>query len=402
MATVQEQAAAAARGADGRTGGRGVVRRVDVRMVDCARKAELTHFVRLERELMRGEPLFVPATDAEIEKFLAGRSALCGGIEQALFVASRQGRDVARCAAFVNRHWQEHHGEPAGFIGLFAAAAGAEAEVVEMLDRAEEWLGRRGVRRVIAPYNGHAAVGLFGMQTGAFSESLNFPYAWTPPRYVDYLDAADYRPSYPWWTFTTDLRGERYRQASRRALAGARCRVRPIDKRRWSREWETLTGLWNEGFSAEWEFHPYAVAELREFFDPMKPFVDPRQYLIAEVDGEPAGFCLGFPDLGPLLRKAGGRFGPATIARLALTRFGPRRLRPRRAGLVAIALLPQYRGRRIGQALAATLYRRYAEMGLREVEYGLVNDSNRASRSLAESLGGEGRVIFHHFDKRLD
>lgn len=371
-------------------------------VVDHGSRVELRRFVRLERELVGNEPLFVPAIDADIEKFLAGRSALCAGIEQELFVASRRGQDVARCAAFVNRGWQQHHGEPAGFIGLFAAAADAEAEVVEMLDQAEEWLGRRGVTRVIAPYNGHAAVGLFGMQTGAFSESLNFPYAWAPPRYVDYLVAADYRPSYPWWTFTTDLRSERYRQASTQAMAEARCRVRPIDKRRWAQEWETLTRLWNEGFSAEWEFHPYAVAELREFFDPLKAFVDPRQHLIAEVDGEPAGFCIGYPDLNPLLRKARGRLGPAAIARLGLMRFGPRPLRPRGAGLIAIALMPEHRGRRIGQALTATLYHRYAQLGLDAVEYGLVNDSNRASRSLAESLGGQGRVIFHHYDKRLD
>lgn len=401
MGTVRGQAAADT-GTGGRTARGEIVRRFGVRRVDHASKAELRRFLQLERELMAGEPLFVSATDADIERFLTGRSALCEGIEQSLFVASRGGRDVARCAAFVNRGWQQHHGEAAGFIGLFAAGTGVEAEVVEMLDQAEEWLGRRDVTRVIAPFNGHAGVGLFGLQTDAFSEALNFPYAWAPPRYGDYLAAAGYHRSHPWWTFTTDLRSERYLAASKRAMAEARCRVRPIDKRRWAQEWETLTRLWNEGFSAEWEFQPFAVAELREYFDPLKPFVDPRQHLIAEMDGEPAGFCIGLPDLNPLLRKARGRAGPATITRLALTRFGPRGLRPRRAGLIAIALLPEHRGRRIGQALTATLYHRYAQLGLDEVEYGLVNDSNRASRSLAESLGGEGRVIFHHFDKRLD
>lgn len=377
--------AAAAVGADG------------VRVVDHASKGELRRFVRLERELMAGEPLFASAFDADIEKFLSGRSALCHGIEQALFVVSRGGRDVARCAAFVNRGWQWHHNESAGFIGLFAAGTGVEAEVVEMLGQAEQWLGRRGVTRVIAPYNGHAAVGLFGMQTGALSEALNFPYAWTPSRYVDYLTAAAYHPSYPWWTFTTDLRGERYLATSKRAVAEARCRVRPIDKRRWAQEWEVLTRLWNEGFSAEWEFSPYEVAELREFFDPLKPFMDPLQCLIAEVDGEPAGLCIGIADLNPLLRKARGRVSPVTLARLALSRF-----RPRGAGLVIIALLPEHRGKGIGQALTATLYQRYQQLGLDTAEYGLVNDSNRASRSLAESLGGVGRVIFHHYDKRLD
>jgi hypothetical protein len=51
--------------------------------------------------------------------------------------------------------------------------------------------------------------------------------------------------------------------------------------------------------------------------------------------------------------------------------------------------------------LASTLYRRYEELGLSSALYYLVNDVNRASRRLAESLGGRGRVLYHCFDKPL-
>jgi hypothetical protein len=44
-------------------------------------------------------------------------------------------------------------------------------------------------------------------------------------------------------------------------------------------------------------------------------------------------------------------------------------------------------------------------MAVREVDrssYYLVNDHNTPSRRLAESFGGQGRVLYHCWDERLD
>ena len=73
-----------------------------------------------------------------------------------------------------------------------------------------------------------------------------------------------------------------------------------------------------------------------------------------------------------------------------------------RAALLAIGVRQPYRGRHIGQTLAATLYHRYEQLGLRSASYLMVNDSNLASRRLAESLGGQGRIRYTVFEKPLD
>jgi hypothetical protein len=83
--------------------------------------------------------------------------------------------------------------------------------------------------------------------------------------------------------------------------------------------------------------------------------------LIGEVDGEPAGFCLGMPDwsppTGPLLRSFQGKLGLVQIVRLML---GARRYR--RAGLLGIGALPAYRGTGLAHSLAIALYSRYEEL----------------------------------------
>jgi ribosomal protein S18 acetylase RimI-like enzyme len=366
---------------------------VAVRDIAADDGAGRERFIRLERDLHQGAAQFSSTIDADEEKLLSGRASFNQDIEHALFLASN-GADLARCAAFLNRRYQEQHDEPVGFIGHFAAAQNAREEALELLSTAEQWLGERGVQRVIAPYS---TLGQFGLRTAEHDASPLFPFRWHPPYYAGYLEEAGYRATYPWLSFRIDFGSERYREVSRRAIEDAQCGVRPFDKKRWHDDWALVCDLFNRTFQDEWEFYPLTVEEFREFFDPVKALFDPRQALFAEVDGEPVAFCLGSPDYNPLFRKARGKLGLLGQLRFAL---GARRTRG--AGLWVVGVLPERRGIHIGQTLAATLYRRYQELGLDAAEYHIVNEQNLGSRALAESLGGEGRVLYHNYDRRLD
>ena len=163
--------------------------------------------------------------------------------------------------------------------------------------------------------------------------------------------------------------------------------ARPVNKIHWRQDLETLRELFNQNCKREWLFHPYNSKEFFEFFGPLKPVLDSRQLVIGEVDGEPAGWCLGLPDWNPPFRSFNGKFGPIQLIRLMI---GGRRYR--RAGLVGIGVLPGYKGTGLAHALATTLYRRYEEQGLKEAFYYPVNEGNTRSRKFAESMGGTGRV----------
>jgi GNAT superfamily N-acetyltransferase len=368
---------------------------VEVREVSPGDRRALKRFVTLERRFLGDQAQHVSETDSDAAKRLSGRSAFSEGVAHELLVAAN-GAPVARCAAIVNPRYQERHGDPhVGFIGYLAAAPGEEEAVVRMLERAEEWLAHRGIERVVAPFNEGAVVGMAAL-TADFGDSPMFPLAWNPPYYRAYLEAAGYEAAFPFWVYEINLSSERYRQASARALENPSCVVRTVDKKRWREEIETLRLLFNEGFRDEWEMHEYTSAEFAELWGPMKPVFDERMLLFAEVDGEPAGFCFGVPDWTPLWRSFRGRMGPVQILRLLR-----RAKRFDRAGLLGIAVLPSRRGMQIGATLAATLYRGFEEMGVGKALYYLVNDHNTASRGLAASFGGEGRVPYHCFEKRL-
>jgi hypothetical protein len=286
---------------------------VAVRQIPPEDRTERKRFVALEAELLGGEPLFVPDIASGVDKRLRSRPPFYEEMDYTAFLAGDR-RDVARCAAFVNRRWQRDKGEEAGFIGYFTAARGAGAEVAEMLQTAERWLAERRADRVIAPFNGATFHGL-GAQTDAFDEEPIFPFPWHPPHYSQMLEAAGYRRTYPIWIFWIDFASERYRDATRRALEAPRCEVRPLVKKRWDAEVERLRSLFNDTFRDEWEFHAMTSAEFHEFLDQMKPVLDERQFLFAEVDGELAWFCFGLPDWTPLAPQ------PSTMGGWALSGF---------------------------------------------------------------------------------
>ena len=369
--------------------------REHIREISTTDTEALKRFAALERQLVGSNPLFVSEIDADVIKRLSGRSNFFSETECALFVASNGNQDLARCTAKINHRYQQAKNEAVGFIGHFAAAAESNVLVQAMFEQAEAWLKKRGVTRVIAPYNGAAVLGA-GLLSTAFDEEPMFPFVWHPPYYTEYLVTCAYQPTYPFWFYTIDFTSDKYRALRERAAGNDAVTVRPVSKRHWNQDLESLRQVFNETFKEEWEFHPYTSEEFHEFFDPLKPVLDTRQVLIGEVDGKPAGWCLGFPDWNPLFRSLKGKLGPLQIIKLMLQTG-----RYSRAGLLGIGVLPEYKGNGLAQALAVALYHRYEERGMKQAFYYPVNEANTRSRRFAESMGGTGRVMYHCYDKRL-
>jgi len=360
----------------------------DTRALNC--------FVKLERNLVGSNPLFVSDLDSDLIKRLSGKSASYRVMERQLFVVSKGHQDLARCAALINPNYQKAKNEAVGFIGYFAAAPKSSPQVQAMLEQAETWLRERGVSRVIAPHNGAALWGGFVLMTAAFDEDPIAPFGWNPSYYADYLSASGYRPTYPLWVYRIDFSSGKYRAAVKRVAENKAVRVRPISKRRWDSDVWTFGEIMNKTFAHLWQFHPFANEEWRELFRELKLIARPSQMLIAEMDGEPVGICTGLPDLNPLMRPLKGKLSPIQMIKILI---GTRRYS--RAGLDNIGVLPEYRRIGVAQTLAITLCREYQKHGMKETFYYFVNDDNIRSRRFAESIGGTGRVVYHCYDKRL-
>jgi RimJ/RimL family protein N-acetyltransferase len=364
-----------------------------VTRIDPSDKPALKRFISLERKLMKDYPNYISEIDDDVKKMLTRNTEMSKRMEFGLFVASKSGEDVARCSAIIDKKFQAQKQAGAGFIGFFAAAKGCEPEVSELIGQAELWLKEREVTKVIAPANGGAPNSM-GFKITAFDEDPMFPFPWTPPYYPGYIESLDYQPAYPLWYYEVDFTNEKYKAAKQRFANYDAAVIRPVSKKNWDMDLETVCDMLNETFADEWEFARMSHAEMKEFMGPMKSIVAPQQILIAEVDGEPAGFCFAVPDLTPLFRSFNGRVGLTAIFKL-LTRAR----KFQRAGILGIGVTNEYRGKGLSKAIAMKLYGYHEELGLKSSLYFPVNESNTASRGFAESIGGKGRLMYQIYDK---
>ena len=109
----------------------------DVKEIAVSDKAGVRRFVQLERQFVGSDALFYSEPDADVARALSGRSRFFTEMEHALFVASSNGRDCARCAALINRRYQKAKKEAVGAIGYLAASPDSLVQVRSMLERAE-------------------------------------------------------------------------------------------------------------------------------------------------------------------------------------------------------------------------------------------------------------------------
>lgn len=364
-----------------------------VRTVSAANSSDLKYFVRLERELLQANPLYVAEMEADVIKLLSKKSSLYEDADFALFIASKAGKDIARCADIINKKYQEDKKEAVGSIGFFAAAPDCDTEVNEMLQQAEQWLKERGVTRIIAFWNGVSPAGFLNVLP---EESPIFPISWHPAYYKNYIEHLDYQLKYQSWCHEVDFNSDKYKTVKAKYEDLKGITIRPMSNKNWKQDLETMRLLFNETFKNEWECYAYSNPDFHELFDPMKPLLHANPMLLAEANGQAIGFCFGMPDYTPLFRTFKGKMGLFQVFK-----FLTQAKKYQRAGLLGIGVLPEYQGKGVSKALAMTLYGWQEALGLEKSFYYLVNEENITSRKFAESIGGTGRVVCQSFDKMV-
>jgi GNAT superfamily N-acetyltransferase len=170
--------------------------------------------------------------------------------------------------------------------------------------------------------------------------------------------------------------------------------LRPINKKLWRLELEIFREVINENFTKEWLWYPITQDEFLDSFEALKPMIDPRQMVIAEVQGKPAGVVIAYPNWNPLVRRFKGKMG-----NLQKIQFLLRGGQYETAGTAIVAVRSEYRGRWIGPALMMAVFQRYEELGLKKAYCYTVDEDNLASRKMNEAVGAEARLLYHAYDK---
>ncbi|MDN5937443.1 MAG: N-acetyltransferase [Salinisphaera sp.] len=365
-------------------------------------KADLRRFVHVPWDIYRDDPAWVAPLKIERRMQLSEKqNPLFEHLDWQGWLALKGDQPIGRITAQIDRLRADYHEDKAGYFGMLEACDDP-AVFAALLATAEDWLRARGMTHVHGPFNLN-----INEECGLLIDGLETPpvvmmghareYAQRHVEALGYTKAVD---TLAYW-IELDFG---HPQAMQRLLQryASRVTVRPIDGKRFTEELEVLRSIFNDAWSNNWGFVPFTEAEFRELGKALRMMLPDELVQIAEVDGEPAAFIVGLPNLNEAIRDLNGRLLPLGIFKL-LWRLKVRF--PKTARVPLMGVRKSHQQGLIGAALAyrviGTLQGELYSRGARHCELSWILENNRGMRDIIESIGGRVYKTYRLYSKAL-
>ena len=358
-------------------------------------------FLNLPRAIYRDDPAWVPPLLFDKRQQLGPKHPFFRHAEWQAWIAWEGSTPVGRISAQID-HLNDAQGRPTlGYFGMFEAT-NDPGLVHDLFATAECWLRDRGMDRVVGPFN----LGInqeVGMLVDGFATRPFFMMGHARPYYDALVQRAGYGKAKDLLAYEVapDFTAPAVMSAMQHRL-GARMTIRPLDLKRRDAELETLRGIFNDAWAANWNFVPFTEDEFRTIGREMLLLIGPEFIQLAFVDGEPVAFIVMLPNLNPVIAEIDGKLLPFGWAKL-LWRVKAQFPTTTRVPLMGVRR--RFHHTRLGPALAFGVIDavRHAAVarGVKSVEMSWILEDNDGMRNIIETIGGVATKRYRMYEKAL-
>ncbi len=286
-----------------------------LKVTEIRSQGELREMVMFPWTVYHGDKNWVPPIIKERQALLDPHSnPFFQTAEVVLLSARRQGRLAGTIAAFVDPLFNRHLKQKVGFFGFFEVLDDHEAAEA-LLATARDWVRERGMTELRGPINFHR-----DRERGILVEGADCPppmlCAHTPPYYKDFVERfgmVKYADDFARRVRVADVLEPdgslppRLARLKKVAERRAHLQIRNARLADWDNEVQRVRVLYDATIGQLPDHTAWTDQDLQDFADKLRPFVDPNLILFGEIDGEPVGCALGFPDLNQVLIHLNGR-----------------------------------------------------------------------------------------------
>ena len=291
-----------------------------VTVVPVEGRALWREFHRLPYGLYKDDPNWVAPLLLERKlHFEAAHNPFFQHAKAAFWLALRDGVPVGRITAQIDALHLAQHNDATGHFG-FIEAIDDPAVFEALLGTAESWLASEGMRRSVGPVS-FAMWDEPGLLVEGFDTPPNVMMGHALPYYQNRITAAGYSQVQDLLAYEYPIHKQHSEEIQRiitRAKQKHQIRLRPgrLDRKNFPAEIELIRDIMNDAWSENWGFVPMTKAEIEDQAMVFKYLLRPDALVIAEYDGEVAGFGIMFPNLNEANRDLGGRLLPFGFAKM--------------------------------------------------------------------------------------
>jgi GNAT superfamily N-acetyltransferase len=373
-----------------------------VEIIPVTNRGERRAFLHLPERLYTDDRHWVCPLRIERRDFIdPKKNPFFENAEVQLFLALRSGRTVGRISAHIYHNHNTTHNERTGFFGFFECAndyAIAEA----LLSAASAWLKERGMERMRGPANFTTNHDV-GFLVDGFDSPPVVMMTYNPPFYPAFAEQfglAKVMDLYAYYAHDSNPMPDRVARLIERVRSRSGATIRTLDMSKFDDEVQIIKSIYDRAWAPNWGFVPMTEAEYYHLAKDLKQIVDPRIVLIAEIDGEPVGFCLSLPDINQVLIRLRGRLLPFGLIKLLwLTKV---RKSIDQIRVLVMGVLPEHQKRGIDNILYHEIYERGPAAGYHAAETSWILETNDMMNRVAENLGHTRYKTYRMYEMGLD
>lgn len=372
---------------------------MSIQVVEVKNKNQLKAFIDLPWQLYAKDKHWVPPLKLAVKEILNKKHPFYENSEIKLFLAIKQGHYVGRIAAVINDNHNDFHSEKCGFFGFFEAIE--DHEVAKALfQKAEAWLKKHNMKEMRGPMNPSTNYEC-GLLVDGFDDDPQIMMTYNKPYYQNLIANSGFKKAKDLLAYKLPGSVEippLLKRVAQRAEKSHRIVCRPINKANWDKEVDLMLSIYNDAWEKNWGFVPMTENEFRHMGSEMKQIAEPNLILIAEVNGDPAGFIVALPDYNQVFKKIpNGKLLPFGIFKLL---FGKKAIT--RTRVITLGVKEKYRALGLASILIEKCRNNIAELGkVNEIEQSWVLEDNEPMNKPLRLLKADPYKRYRIFEKQL-
>lgn len=371
---------------------------IKLREVDLSKKKEVKEFAFIPWKIYKNDPTWVPQLKLSLLEILDQKHPFYQTGEVKCWIAEQNGEVAGRIMAVVNNKYNEYHNDNSGFFGFFECVQNDEVAIA-LINQAETWLKSKGKDKIVGPVNPSTNYEC-GLLVEGYDDPPQLMMTYNPKYYLHFFEDMKYNKAKDLLAYQFEMaKGmpPKIVRIAERVEKSKKITYRQISTKHWDRDIKILQDIYNDAWEKNWGFVPMTPEEFAHTAKDMKQIVDERLIIIAEVDGEAAGFIVALPDYNQIFKKIpDGKLLPTGIFKLLFGKKGINRMR-------VITLGTKQKFRRMG--IETVLYHRCWEnafnSGIEECEMSWVLEDNLEMNKPIIAMGGVPYKKYRIFEKGL-
>ncbi len=362
---------------------------------------EMKTFIDIPWHIYADDPMWVPPLRLERRLHFSKFNPFFKHAEWQAWIAYRNNLPVGRISAQIDQLHRQRYGEDTGHFGLLESINDTEV-FAALTYTAETWLAERNTKHVSGPFNLS-----INQECGVLVEGFDTPptvmMPHSPKWYGRLIEEQGYQPLkdlLAYW-IKLDFEAPRVMQLLVEKFSN-RIHLRPLRRNKFKEEIEMLRDIFNDAWSENWGFVPFTEAEFSDLGNTFRLLLKDEYIQIAEVDGVPAAFLIGLPNLNEIFPKLDGSLFPfGWIHMIKKLKYGE--ITTGRIPLMGVR--KQFQNTPLGITLAFMVIdapRKFGfSKGFREMELSWILEDNKTILEMLERVGGRLYKRYRLYEKTL-